>query len=89
VGENGTTAAAPSAASAARNGTRLKIAGSAFWGTMSSFWRSLRRSATGWSSPDGPTSVGPRRVWSRAANFRSNHRAIAVAVRTTVMISTL
>jgi hypothetical protein len=64
------------------------MAGSAFSGTMSSFWSSFRRSATGWSRPEGPTIVGPRRVWSRAANFRSNQRAIAVAVRTTVTMST-
>ncbi len=88
MGENGTTAAAPRAVRAASGGTRLKMTESAFSGTMSSFWRSFRRSATGCSSPEGPTIVGPSRVWSRAANFRSNHRAIAVAVSTTVMMST-
>gem|GEM_PF-4263546 len=42
----------------------------------SSFMMSLPASATAWSSPSGPLTLGPRRVCMRARPRRSTHSAI-------------
>jgi len=52
-------------------GANQKIALSASDGMMSSFSRSLSASASGCSSPCGPTRMGPSRTWKSASTLRS------------------
>ena len=68
---NGTTAQAISAVmkvimGAMRNSTALALEG-----TIVSFSTSFRPSAKGCSSPNGPTTLGPRRSWIDAQTLRS------------------
>ena len=41
-------------------------------GMTSSLKRNFRPSAMGCSRPNGPTRVGPGRIWTRAINLRSS-----------------
>ena len=68
---SGTTAQAESARIAVTSGASRKMPLFAAEGTIGSFKTNLRRSAKGWSRPNGPTTLGPRRIWTAAQIFRS------------------
>ena len=87
LGENGITAAVPSANSTVSGGARRNSHLSALAGTMLSFCSSFSASANGCRSPAGPTSVGPRRLCMRPENLRSNQIDQAVIVIRTVTIT--
>ena len=72
VPENGTTAKASRAGPSASAGARVKTNRSARRGITSSLMRSFRTSAIGWSSPCGPTRLGPSRTCMNAMTFRSS-----------------
>jgi hypothetical protein len=60
------------AAQNARYGATRNRNLSAASGAVSSLLMSLSTSASDWSSPSGPTRVGPSRSWMRPENFRSS-----------------
>ena len=68
---NGRARNPQNAAQNARYGARRNRNLSAVAGATSSFEMSLMPSASDWSSPNGPTRVGPRRSWMRADTLRS------------------
>src|SRR5262249_8165753 len=70
-GPNGTTAITMNAATTAMYGATKKIQRSAFSGMKSSLVSSFNPSAIGWSSPHGPTRIGPSRACINAEIFRS------------------
>src|SRR2546423_3857639 len=61
-GPNGTTAMTTNAATTAMYGATKNIQRSAFSGVKSSFTSNFNPSAIGWSSPHGPTRIGPKRA---------------------------
>jgi len=61
-GPTGTTTKSRKVEISTTRGARAKTMRSAFSGKMSSFWRNFTPSATSWSTPWGPASMGPRRL---------------------------
>src|SRR5215211_7069725 len=70
-GPNGITEKTMNADATAMYGAKKKIQRSAFSGMKSSFVSNFRPSAIGWSSPHGPTRIGPSRACMNAEIFRS------------------
>src|SRR6185369_3385145 len=70
-GPNGITEKTVNADASAIYGSKKKIQRSAFSGTKSSFVSNFKPSAIGWSSPHGPTRIGPSRACMNAEIFRS------------------
>src|SRR6185503_8186038 len=76
-GPNGITEKTMNAEATAIYGAKKKIQRSAFSGMKSSLVSSLRPSAIGWSSPHGPTRIGPSRACMNAEILRSRYVAYA------------
>src|ERR1041385_7451372 len=74
-GPNGITEKTMKADATAIYGAKKKIQRSAFSGMKSSFVSNFRPSAIGWSSPHGPTRIGPSRAVMNAEIFRSRYVA--------------
>src|SRR5215203_331433 len=70
-GPNGITEKTMKAEATAMYGAKKKIQRSAFSGMKSSLVSSLSPSAIGWSSPHGPTRIGPSRACINAEILRS------------------
>ena len=73
AGPNGITAIESSAIATARKGANRYSGMLTYDGIMSSLVTSLMTSASGCSSPCGPTRYGPGRTWMCAITFRSTH----------------
>ena len=69
--ESGITAQAASARVAVTSGAMTKTPLLAPSGTMTSLKTNFRRSAKDWNSPNGPTTLGPRRICTAAQTLRS------------------
>ena len=63
------------------------IQGTAVAGVNFSLDSSLSTSASGWSSPKGPTRLGPSRAWKRPSSLRSSSRIIGTTPRTNMKIT--
>src|SRR6185369_2012084 len=83
-GPNGITEKTMKADATAMYGAKKKIQRSAFSGMKSSLVSSFRPSAIGWSSPHGPTRIGPSRACMNAEIFRSRYVAYATQSATSV-----
>src|ERR1041384_3118185 len=70
-GPNGITENTMNADATAMYGAKKKIQRSAFSGMKSSLVSNFNPSAIGWSSPHGPTRIGPSRACMNAEIFRS------------------
>ena len=69
---NGITANAMIAGTSTMIGASVNTHLSARTGVMSSLTNSFSTSAIGWSTPCGPTRIGPRRTWTHACTLRSS-----------------
>src|SRR5689334_25084038 len=74
-GPNGMTEKTMNAEATAMYGAKKKIQRSAFSGMKSSFVSNFNPSAIGWSSPHGPTRIGPSRACMNAEILRSRYVA--------------
>ena len=78
-GPNGITANVTNAGTVAITGARRKTALSAAFGIRSSFSASFTPSASDWSSPNGPCTLGPMRCCIRATTRRSSQMLNSVS----------
>ena len=71
--DTGTTAQAASASVAVTSGAMTNTPLLAPSGITTSFSANLMRSAKDWNRPQGPTTLGPRRICTAAQILRSAH----------------
>ena len=88
TGPNGMTEKVTKAGITAITGARMKTTLSAAVGMMSSFSASLTPSASDWSRPKGPCTLGPMRCCMRATTRRSHQMLNSVSTTRTTKIST-
>ena len=88
-GPNGITENVTNAGTVAMTGARTKTALSAALGMMSSFSASFTPSASDWSRPNGPCTLGPMRCCIRATTRRSNQMLNSVSSTRTTKISSV
>ena len=88
IGPNGMTAKATNAGTVAITGARMKTTLSAAFGVMSSLSASFTPSASDWSRPKGPCTLGPMRCCIRATTRRSHQMLNRVSSTSTKKSST-
>ena len=88
TGPNGITEKATNAGTVAITGARMNTTLSAAFGVMSSLSASFTPSASDWSRPNGPCTLGPMRCCIRATTRRSHQMLKSVSSTRTRKIST-